>query len=145
MSLRDSMIRGFCARLEKLGFELDDVEVSRLAPTTEQPPAGQPEAAADQAGSSEQTVGAVGDLGGAGARVSFEKMLGSSEGRQSIRTVMDRMRDQATKLDGFKKAFVRSLLRARRDVFGPSPSPRSDLRKMLYNDTDINLYRRALQ
>lgn len=152
MNLRDSMARGFFTRLEKLGFELDDVEVNRLAPATEQQPADQPEAPADQnqAGPSGWTGGfsessPVGDLGGAGARNSFEKMLGSSEGRQSIRMVMDRLRERSTHLEGFKQAFVRSLLRARRDVFGPSPTPRSDLRKMLYNDTDLNLYRRAFQ
>jgi hypothetical protein len=144
------MIRGLFSGLKKTAAEIDDVEVNRIAPTTEVPEQTEAAGPQNEEGPSGWTGGfseksPVGDLAGADARNSFEKMLGSSEGRQSIRMVMDRLRERATHLDDFKKAFVRSLLRARSDVYGPSPSPRDDLRKVLYNETDLNLYRRELQ
>jgi len=150
MSLRDAMIRGLFSGLRKVAAEIDDVSVNRIVPTTEVTEQTEAAGPQNEEGPSGWTGGfseksPVGDQAGADARNSFEKMLGSSEGRQSIRMVMDRLRDRATHLEDFKKAFVRSLLRARSDVYGASPSPREDLRKILYNDTDLNLYRRSLQ
>lgn len=61
-------------------------------------------------------------------------LMHETEGRQKIRTVYDSFRDQINDVVGVRKALTRGLLRSRRDIFGPSSTPRKDLNNVLFKD-----------
>lgn len=61
-------------------------------------------------------------------------LMNETEGRQKIRSVYDSFRDQINGVVGVRKALTRGLLRSRRDIFGPSPTPRKDLNNILFKD-----------
>jgi hypothetical protein len=75
---------------------------------------------------------AVGDLASSESRRRLGGLLGTTEGRQEVRQDLDRLREQANELITKRRALTRGLLRARRELYGPSPTPRNDLRDLLY-------------
>lgn len=62
------------------------------------------------------------------------RLMNETEGRQKIRSVYDSFRDQINDVVGVRKALTRGLLRSRRDIFGPSSTPRKDLNSVLFKD-----------
>jgi hypothetical protein len=79
-----------------------------------------------------EAAGAVGDLASSESRRHLTSLLGTTEGRQEVRQNLERLRDQAHRSIQERRALTRGLLRARRDAHGPSPTPRSDLKDLLY-------------
>lgn len=77
-------------------------------------------------------VGPAGSLGSLGVRQSLEERLESADGRRSIRSVLTHLRQRDEETVGLRRAFTRALLRAHRNTAGPSPTPRRDLRDLLY-------------
>jgi len=78
-------------------------------------------------------VGPAGSLGSLGVRQSLEERLESADGRRSIRSVLTHLRQRDEETVGLRRAFTRALLRAHRNTSGPSPTPRRDLRDLLYH------------
>lgn len=79
----------------------------------------------------------TGDLASMDTRRSLQDMLADTTGRDQIRDVYSDLRSRIDTLIGTRKAFTRSLLRARREIFGPSSEPRAELRRLLYKDEPL--------
>ena len=114
----EEFVAGFFDELKKIAEE-GIVEVPPEA--TPEPEVPDPEAA-----------GAAGDLASSESRRHLTSLLGTTEGRQEVRQDLERLRDRANQAIQERRALTRGLLRARRSAHGPSPTPRSDLRDLLY-------------
>lgn len=77
---------------------------------------------------------APGQFADSETRHTFQNMLASLDGRKEVRDAYTSLRSKIDGLLGERKAFTRSLLRARREIFGPSSAPRADLRRLLYRE-----------
>ena len=80
----------------------------------------------------QEAAGTVGDLASSESRRHLTGLLGTTEGRQEVRQDLERLRDRANDAIQERKALTRGLLRARRGTHAPSPTPRSDLKDLLY-------------
>lgn len=67
-------------------------------------------------------------------RQEVEDKLQTVEGRRSIRDVLNDIRLRGEGLRGLKRAFTRTLTRSYRSIYGPTPTPRKDLRALLFTD-----------
>jgi len=78
------------------------------------------------------TDSGVAGFSGSDARRVFKSLLTSGGGKQIIRGVFNKLDTEAEKVRSLKDAFVRGLLRARRDIQGPSSHQRKDLMSMIF-------------
>lgn len=69
---------------------------------------------------------------GSDARRLFKSLLTSSGGKQIIRDAFAKLNQDETKIDNLRKALTRGLLRARRDLHGPSADQRKDLMSIVF-------------
>jgi hypothetical protein len=76
----------------------------------------------------------VGPVSSFEARQNMEHSLQTTEGRRSIRDVLNDIRLRGEGLRGLKRAFTRTLTRSYRSIYGPTPTPRKDLRALLFTD-----------
>lgn len=73
----------------------------------------------------------VGDLASMEARRGLESLLKTDDGKRAIRETLNRLDRSAQEVGSLKKALTRSLLRARREVFGPVRDPVQNLNEIL--------------
>jgi hypothetical protein len=69
---------------------------------------------------------------GSDARRLFKSLLTSSGGRQVIRDAFSKLTIDAARVENLRKALIRGLLRARRDLQGPSADQRKDLMSLIF-------------
>jgi hypothetical protein len=69
---------------------------------------------------------------GSDARRVFKSLLTSSGGRQIIRDAFTKLNLEGAKIENLRKALIRGLLRARRDLQGPSDDQRGDLMSLVF-------------
>lgn len=117
----------FMSELEKLAAEasISEADMSGQQPERQEP---------DSSEVPRDSAPPLGDFASTDARTSLQDMMSSVEGRNKIREAYSSLRSKVDAVVGERKAFTRSLLRARREIFGPSASPRQDLRRLLYKD-----------
>lgn len=140
--------RGFLEQLSKLAEDegapvpqfMDQESAGLPEPSEEPENAEVPEAEAhppevdDERSKAERLVDeGVGNLASSDARRELEEKLRTTDGREEIRAAYRKIRDKINAGVRERKAFTRSLLRARRSVYGPSAEPRNDLRSLLYS------------
>jgi hypothetical protein len=117
----------FLDEMAKLGEDSagsPDMDQQEFTPPTAEQPAGPASPGSETAG----------DFAGADSRRELQGMLGSTEGRQEIRKAFTGLRSKIDELVGVRKAFNRGLVRAHREIFGPTATPNSDLRRLLYKE-----------
>ena len=69
---------------------------------------------------------------GSDARRLFKSLLTSSGGKQMIREAFAKLNKDETRINNLRKALTRGLLRARRDLHGPSEDQRKDLMSIVF-------------
>lgn len=77
----------------------------------------------------------VGELASMDARRALEGLLKSDEGKRAIRETLNKLDRSEQEVKSLKKALTRGLLRARREVYGPSRDPVQNLNEILEGNT----------
>jgi hypothetical protein len=77
----------------------------------------------------------VGDLASMDARRSLEGLLKNDEGKRAIRETLNKLDRSSQEVGTLKKALTRGLLRARREVYGPTRDPVQNLNEILEGNT----------
>lgn len=132
-------VMNFCeAFLDELAKLADDDSVSSADVDQQEfnPPTPDQPSPSPWQGQDQPVVGPerAGDFSGSDARRELQGMLGSTEGRRSLREAYSGLRSQIDGLVGIRKAFTRGLVRAHREIFGPTSAPQSALRRLLYKE-----------
>ena len=76
----------------------------------------------------------VGDLATMDARRSLEGMLKNEGGKRAIRETFNKLDRKHQEVSTLKNALTRGLLRARREVYGPTRDPVQNLNEILSGD-----------
>lgn len=84
--------------------------------------------------SSSEPEGTAGEMASSENRRRLSELLETTEGRKEIRDRLESLRSDANRLIDHRKSYTRGLIRAHRSIYGPSPTPRKDLRDLLYGD-----------
>jgi len=73
----------------------------------------------------------VGDLATMNARRALQDMLKTDDGKRSIRETLNKLDRKSQEVSTLKNALTRGLLRARREIYGPSRDPVQNLKEIL--------------
>jgi hypothetical protein len=118
---------GFIDEMRKLAADsVSDKDVGQQVTEPTEPDSSQQQSAEPES--------PAGDLASLDARHKLQDLLQSPDGRVQLRGTYHGLRERIDSMVGVRKAFTRGLLRARREVFGPSAFPRGDLKRILYGD-----------
>lgn len=129
------MFEAFADELMKIALGLgDDPDPQTMAEGGEEPQHKQEPDVLEEGDAGSPDDDAVGGFASSETRRHLSGLLKGTEGREEIRNNYRFLRDKANEIIRVRKALTRGLLRSRRDLFGPSATPRTDLRRLLYDD-----------
>jgi hypothetical protein len=136
-----NFFESFCDELSKLGQEfepnstLDESQDSPYPNESDQRSVPEQIVEEGRAGSPEPDAAA--GFAASDIRDRFTGMMSSTEGRHKIRSVYDKFNDEINGIVAARKSYTRALLRSRRQLLGPSPTPRTDLKSMLFENEPL--------
>jgi hypothetical protein len=81
--------------------------------------------------------GTTSGFSGSDARRLFKSLLTSDSGKRLIREALSKIDRESERVRNVKAAFIRGLLRARRDLYGASDDQRRDLMRIIFSDGEI--------